>query len=84
MATLSQAGGTPPEGAEIVHSHRKRRGRVNPLVLGSSPSGPTNPSSADVLGCRPASTYITSISYKTRSYVRSAVNNRIAPQPKPD
>ena len=29
-------------GEEIVHSHRKRRGRVNPLVLGSSPSGPTN------------------------------------------
>jgi uncharacterized protein len=32
----------PHEGEEIVHSHRKRRGRVNPLVLGSSPSGPTN------------------------------------------
>jgi hypothetical protein len=45
---------------------------VNPLVLGSSPSGPTNPSSADVLGCRPASTDITFRSYKTRSYVRSA------------
>ncbi|MGO9992160.1 MAG: GFA family protein [Steroidobacteraceae bacterium] len=28
-------------GEEIVHSHRKRWDRVNPLVLGSSPSGPT-------------------------------------------
>ena len=32
----------PLWGEEIVHSLRKRRGRVNPLVLGSSPSGPTN------------------------------------------
>ena len=29
------------EGDEIVHSCWKQRGRVNPLVLGSSPSGPT-------------------------------------------
>src|SRR5713101_7486600 len=34
-------------GEEIVHSHRKRRGRVNPLVLGSSPSGPTIPRTSD-------------------------------------
>jgi hypothetical protein len=32
----------PLWGEEIVHSLRKRWGRVNPLVLGSSPSGPTN------------------------------------------
>jgi hypothetical protein len=29
-------------GDEIVHSRWKHRGRVNPLVLGSNPSGPTN------------------------------------------
>ena len=29
-------------GEEIVHARRKRRGHVNPLVLGSNPSGPTN------------------------------------------
>ena len=29
------------EGDEIVRSRRKRRGRVNPLVVGSSPTGPT-------------------------------------------
>src|SRR5690349_2793586 len=28
-------------GEEIVHSRRKRRGRVNPLVVGSNPTGPT-------------------------------------------
>jgi len=27
-------------GEEIVHSRRKRRGRVNPLVVGSNPTGP--------------------------------------------
>ena len=42
----------PHRGEEIVHSLRKRRGRVNPLVLGSSPSGPTNPSSTHVFACR--------------------------------
>ena len=31
----------PSEGEEIVHSRGKPRGRVNPLVLGSNPSGPT-------------------------------------------
>src|ERR1700683_1972875 len=36
-------------GEEIVHSHRKRRGRVNPLVLGSSPSGPTNSQQGDCI-----------------------------------
>jgi len=30
----------PHRGEEIVHSLRKRWGNVNPLVLGSSPSGP--------------------------------------------
>src|ERR1700684_3283872 len=45
----------PHRGEEIVHSLRKRRGRVNPLVLGSSPSGPTNHLFADVLSCRLAS-----------------------------
>ena len=30
----------PYTGEEIVHSRRKRRARVNPLVLGSNPSGP--------------------------------------------
>jgi hypothetical protein len=40
----------PFMGEEIVHSHRKRRGRVNPLVLGSSPSGPTISSSANDRG----------------------------------
>ena len=29
------------EGEEIVHARRKLRGNVNPLVLGSNPSGPT-------------------------------------------
>lgn len=29
-------------GEEIVHSWRKRRGIVNPLVVGSNPTGPTN------------------------------------------
>src|SRR5579863_6517963 len=28
-------------GEEIVHSRRKRRGQVNPLVVGSNPTGPT-------------------------------------------
>src|SRR5260370_42311173 len=28
-------------GEEIVHSWRKRRGSVNPLVVGSNPTGPT-------------------------------------------
>src|ERR1700736_4069117 len=28
-------------GEEIVHSWRKRRGTVNPLVVGSNPTGPT-------------------------------------------
>src|ERR1700719_4647384 len=27
-------------GEEIVHSRRKRRGQVNPLVVGSNPTGP--------------------------------------------
>src|SRR5271170_1440289 len=40
----------PSMGEEIVHSHRKRRGPVNPLVLGSSPSGPTISSSANDRG----------------------------------
>src|ERR1700679_1256470 len=31
----------PHRGEEIVHSLRKRRGRGDSLVLGSSPSGPT-------------------------------------------
>jgi hypothetical protein len=30
-------------GEEIVHSRRKRRGRVNPLVVGSNPTGPIAP-----------------------------------------
>ena len=30
----------PFAGEEIVHSRRKRRGRVNPLVVGSNPTGP--------------------------------------------
>src|SRR3954451_7641637 len=34
-------------GEEIVHSWRKRRGLVNPLVVGSNPTGPTFPPSAD-------------------------------------
>jgi hypothetical protein len=33
------------EGEEIVHARRKLRGSVNPLVLGSNPSGPTTISS---------------------------------------
>ena len=28
-------------GEEIVHSRRKRRGKVNPLVVGSNPTGPS-------------------------------------------
>ena len=39
-----RASRTPPaqaEGEEIVHSRRKRWGRVNPLVVGSNPTGPT-------------------------------------------
>jgi hypothetical protein len=32
---------TPCAGEEIVHSRRKLRGRVNPLVVGSNPTGPT-------------------------------------------
>ncbi len=31
----------PVEGDEIVHSMRKRMAKVNPLVVGSSPTGPT-------------------------------------------
>ena len=31
---------TPCAGEEIVHSRRKHRGRVNPLVVGSNPTGP--------------------------------------------
>jgi len=34
-------------GEEIVHSWRKRRGSVNPLVVGSNPTGPTTYRSAD-------------------------------------
>jgi hypothetical protein len=30
----------PFTGEEIVHSRRKRRGKVNPLVVGSNPTGP--------------------------------------------
>ena len=33
--------GTTATGEEIVRARRKRRGHVNPLVLGSNPSGPT-------------------------------------------
>jgi hypothetical protein len=40
----------PHVGEEIVHSLRKRRGRVNPLVLGSSPSGPTNSRCSGTIG----------------------------------
>src|ERR1700678_2189861 len=40
----------PHEGEEIVRSHRKRRGKVNPLVLGSSPSGPTNSRCSGTIG----------------------------------
>src|SRR5579864_6098898 len=32
-------------GEEIVHSRRKRRGEVNPLVVGSNPTGPKPTSS---------------------------------------
>ena len=32
--------GTTATGEEIVRARRKRRGHVNPLVLGSNPSGP--------------------------------------------
>ena len=36
-------GGTCPfAGEEIVHSRRKRRGKVNPLVVGSNPTGPNS------------------------------------------
>ena len=33
-------------GEEIVHSRRKRRGQVNPLVVGSNPTGPRLTNSA--------------------------------------
>ena len=37
------------EGDEIVRTRLKNRDNVNPLVPGSSPGGPTNFSSLDVL-----------------------------------
>src|SRR5450631_1439471 len=43
----------PYTGEEIVHSHRKRRGRVNPLVVGSSPTGPTTQFSPRANGVAP-------------------------------
>ena len=56
----------PLRGEEIVHSLWKRRGRVNPLVLGSSPSGPTNSRCSGTIGNDRAGTIFGSKHRKNR------------------
>ena len=56
----------PHRGEEIVHSLRKRRGKVNPLVLGSSPSGPTNLRCAGTIGNDRGGTAFGSKHWKSR------------------
>jgi len=40
---VPERAGNALAGEEIVHSRGKRRGRVNPLVVGSNPTGPIAP-----------------------------------------